>query len=146
MTHNFQKYQHALHQHIDTKASVHGLLSILKCVDMTVLQQFAHSFVNTLDPEATSSVYHRALSINEVLSDDAMQHVLSFLHPNRNRTVCKIWKPDRCSNKTRPKCCEMYTNRPKTVIRPQKRGLFIQNDAKCMKSKLSGDLEEYAII
>ena len=93
--------QNALRQRIDSASSVQALLSFLECVDMNVLKQFAHSIINTLDPKATSSVYHRAMSINEVLSDDAMQHVLSFLPSNRNRTVCKSWNQLLRQNETK---------------------------------------------
>ena len=47
--------------------------------------------VNEMDDDSARVARYNALPINDVLSEDVMQLILSFGHLNQNRTVCRQW-------------------------------------------------------
>ena len=91
----------ALRQHINRAEKHSDLLcmlshsqytrGLLEYIQLNDLQRFLISKVNELDIMTARMAYRDALPINEVLPSDVMQHVLSFGHLNRNRTVCQQW-------------------------------------------------------
>ena len=77
--------------YIDAAESADLLFAMMNHMDLSNLQRFLRDEIKQMKPEAIDTLYHRALPINDILSNDVMQHILSFGNCNQNRTVCQQW-------------------------------------------------------
>ena len=84
-------HQQDLHDLINSAISISELHKLLSFMDLSAVKQFVREQVDQLDSETMIAAHHCSLPINNVLSENVTQHVLSFTHCNQNRDVCKSW-------------------------------------------------------
>ena len=83
--------QNAMHRYTDAAQSVFDLFSLLRHVDIEIVKQIVHAQIDEMELPTAIAAHHCSLSINDVLSTDLIQHILSFEDFNRYRTVCRQW-------------------------------------------------------
>ena len=81
----------AILHHVDAASALSELCGILNHVKLSNLQSFLREEINQMNTESITTIYHRFLPINQIVSSDVMQHILSFGNCNQNRTVCQQW-------------------------------------------------------
>ena len=84
----------ALHDYVKAADRSSDLLKMLQYVNLKKLKQFLCGQIDEMVSEKTRAAYHCVLSINNVLPDDLMQHILTFsnFHESTdNWIVCKQW-------------------------------------------------------
>ena len=64
------------------------------------MQNFFRTKIHEMDYNSARIVHFGASSINNVLPEDVIQHILSFGHLNQNRTVCQQWNRLNQQNET----------------------------------------------
>ena len=90
-TMELSQLQSAMHRYTDAAQSVFDLFLLLRHVDIEMVKELVHTQIDKMELPTAIAAHHCALSINDVLSSDLIQHILSFKDFNRYRTVCRQW-------------------------------------------------------
>lgn len=80
-----------LHNWTDATVAASELAVFCQFVDLSDLKVFFQNQIDKMDAASTRTAYYGVSSINNILSSDVMQIILSFGHSNQNRSVCKQW-------------------------------------------------------
>ena len=88
---NKSKFHIALCQQVKSAGKISDLLGILDRMPFSDVKDFLRDSINETGTDDVRTVYHNLVSINEILSDNVLQCILSFGHCNQNRTVCQLW-------------------------------------------------------
>ena len=81
----------ALYELTDEKSTASDLSVFCQFLQLSDLRIFIQQQIDNMSVSAARMAYYRLLSINRVLPNDVVQHILSFGHCNQNRDVCKQW-------------------------------------------------------
>lgn len=81
----------ALKENAMTNISDSRLSNILDYFLTEKVHHFVCNEIDEMDSRSINSAYFHCLSINNVLHNDLVQHILSFGGYSHNRTVCKGW-------------------------------------------------------
>merc|ERR1719203_1505748 len=137
---------------IDQAESADDLLQILRSIPLTRLKDFVHSEMNIKTTDEVRSICVRSCPIDDILSNDAVQTMLSFLpHQSSNKLVSQRFKRLVIQNQAvtmgqlgddKAKWCE-FTTQKRGALRRSVRGLRAQREqsVSALQSKFEGIID-----
>eukprot|EP01083_Nonionella_stella_P287614 979093_1 len=99
--HNDLEYQkNQLKHHVALTENMNDLLLMIQHFPLSSIKQFANDQIENLNSVETASACWNVLSINDMLLDDPLQLILSFVGLYCPRLVCKKWQKFSVLNET----------------------------------------------
>merc|ERR1712228_627595 len=91
-----------IRRRVSSASTITSLLPMLQqCLSLSQVKQIINEKIEQVPESTINSMYFTGLSIDDILSSDVMQHILSFDNMYRPNAVSKAWKSHSDKNETK---------------------------------------------
>eukprot|EP01083_Nonionella_stella_P211636 765001_1 len=85
---------------INSATNIHDIMPILEQLPFDIIQSFTLQHIHNTNSTSVQRLCVNTLSINDILPENVLQHILSFDGFYHTKPICKQWKKHSDQNET----------------------------------------------